>query len=260
MKKGICLGSLPPGGSLLDRFKLAESAGFDGVELTGMGQGADFAEAKAAAEEAGIELHSVMATAHWAHPLSHEDPAEREQCIADMRACLEGARTVGADTVLLVPGVVNEQTTYEEAWKRSTDGIKSLLPVAAEMGVAIAVENVWNKFLLSPMEFVQYVDSFESPWVRAYFDVGNILLYGFPHHWIRSLGKRIAKVHIKDFETGSNTWRWLLEGSVPWAEVIKALRDVGYDGYLTAELPLYRTCPDQTIMDISAAMDRILAL
>jgi L-ribulose-5-phosphate 3-epimerase len=260
MKKAICLGSLPAEGSLLDRLKFAKQAGFEGVELTGMGEGADFAGAKAAADEAGIALHSVMANAHWGHPLSHKDPAEREKCIADVKACLEGARAVGADAVLLVPGVVNEETTYEEAWERSVEGINALIPAAEAAGVVIAVENVWNKFLLSPIEFAQYVDGFGSPWVQAYFDVGNILLYGYPHHWIRSLGRRIRKVHIKDFETGSNTWRWLLEGNVPWAEVIRALRDVGYEGYLTAELGLYRTCPDQAVLDISAAMDRILAL
>ena len=149
---------------------------------------------------------------------------------------MECARDLGADTVLLVPAVVNENTRYADAYTRSQQHIRKLLPHAERLKVVIAVENVWNNFLLSPLEFARYIDEFRSPWVKAYFDVGNVLAYGWSEDWIRTLGKRIHRVHLKDFRRGPRQFVNLLEGDVNWREVRRALEEVGYTGYLTAEL------------------------
>ena len=158
-----------------------------------------------------------------------------------METSIHNAKLFGATTVLLVPGVVNAKTMYRDAYNRSQKLIRErLLPLAQEQKIIIGIEEVWNKFLLSPLEFVTYVDSFQSPWVRAYFDVGNILLYGYPQDWIRTLQKRIVKLHVKDFHMdqaeGRFYWRNLGEGDVDWLEVRKALGEVGYDSYMTAEI------------------------
>jgi hexulose-6-phosphate isomerase len=162
-----------------------------------------------------------------------------------METSLRNAAAWGADTVLLVPAVVNENVRYSDAYARSVVQIKKLIPLAEKLKVKICVENVWNKFLLSPMEFAQYVDQFKSPYVAAYFDVGNILLYGYPQDWIRTLGKRIAKVHLKDFKNQNNAlirkrvpeFVDLREGDLDWKEVHKALGEIGYSSYATVELP-----------------------
>ena len=138
---------------------------------------------------------------HWNSPLSSADPAVVSKSVAGMETSLRNAKLWGADTVLLVPAVVNPQTSYQDAWTRSQKVIRErLLPLAAELKVVIAVEEVWNKFLLSPLEFARYVDEMGSPWVKAYFDVGNVVFYGYPQDWIRTLGPRIVKVHLKDFQ------------------------------------------------------------
>src|SRR6266508_1104834 len=140
-----------------------------------------------------------MNQAHWKYPLSSSDPAVVAESMKGMETSLRNAKLWGADTVLLVPAVVNPQTGYKDAWTRSVAQINKLIPLAEQLKVVIAVEEVWNKFLLSPLEFVNYVDQFKSPWVKAYFDVGNIVINGYPQDWIRTLGKRIVKLHIKDF-------------------------------------------------------------
>ncbi len=158
--------------------------------------------------------------------------------------------------MLLVPAVVNAETSYMDAWARSTAVIRQqLIPVAAETGVVIAVEDVWNKFLLSPPEFARYVDQFKSKWVRAYFDVGNIVAYGDPQDWIRTLGRRIAKIHVKDFDAGKHKFVPLLEGSIDWKAVRAALNEIGYSGFITAELP---GGDEKYLRDVSERMSRII--
>jgi hexulose-6-phosphate isomerase len=153
-----------------------------------------------------------------------------------MEISLRNAKDLGAGTVLLVPGVVNADTSYRDAYTRSRRNIRELLPLARELKVVIAVENVWNKFLLSPLEFARYVDEFQSPWLKAYFDVGNIVLYGFPQDWIRSLGKRIVKVHVKGFDEKKREFTGLYGGTIDWSAVRRAFSDIGYSGYISAEL------------------------
>ncbi len=173
-----------------------------------------------------------------------------------MVTSMQNAHDLGTDCVLLVPAVVNDEATYEEAWKRSVAAIRKMLPTAKKLGVVIAVENVWNRFLLSPIEFKGYMDSFMSPWVKAYFDVGNILAYGWPQQWIRTLGRRTVRIHVKDFDLKTRQFMPLRQGSVNWPAVRKALADVKYDGWLTAEV----AGGDEAVMrGISEAMDKIIA-
>jgi hexulose-6-phosphate isomerase len=178
---------------------------------------------------------------HWRSPLSSDDPAIVRKSVAGMETSLRNAKAWGAGVVLLVPAVVNAQTSYRDAWTRSQRVIKErILPLAKELQVVVGIEEVWNKFLLSPLEMARYVDELDSPWAKAYFDVGNVVLYGFPQDWIRTLGTRIVRVHLKDFamDRGKGTFAWknLGEGDIDWPAVRQALADIGYAGYVTTEL------------------------
>ena len=259
MKKGICIGSLP-GNSTEARFKLAKEAGFDGVEIGTLVNGDDRYETKEIATQHQLEVFGVMNSKHWSCPLSDADDTVRAESREGMLDSIATARVVGADTVLLVPAVVNEATHYEAAYERSQTEIRKLIPEASKKGITIAIENVWNKFLLSPMEFSQYLDEFEDETVTAYFDVGNIVLYGYPQHWIRSLGSRISKVHIKGFNANETRFTYLIEDcTIDWNAVMAALEDVGYDDYMTAELPVDGDNPEGRVQSISSDMDRIIA-
>jgi L-ribulose-5-phosphate 3-epimerase len=238
IKKGVLIGMTPKQMSYADRFKLARDVGFEVVECNTTPGEREAEEIKKASEAAGMPIHSVMNEAHWKYPLSSADPAVVEQSVKGMETSLRNAAFWGAGVVLLVPAVVNPQTGYKDAWTRSTAQIKKLIPLAQQLKVVIAVENVWNKFLLSPVEFAAYVDQFKSPWVRAYFDVGNVALMGYPQDWIRTLGKRIARVHFKDFkfEKMRADFTALREGQIDWPAVYQAFADVGYQGPATVEL------------------------
>ena len=238
IKKAVLLSMIPADLSLKERFQLAAGCGFEAVEAHTMSEPKLVAETQEAAAAAKIPIHSVMNSDHWKFPLSSADPATVDKCLEGMRTSLHNAKQWGATTVLLVPAVVDAKTSYADAWKRSTLGIKKLLPLAKELKVAIAVENVWNKFLLSPLEFNNYVDSFKSPYLKAYFDVGNIALYGYPHDWIRALGPRIAKLHLKDFRFQKRVAEFvaLRDGDIDWPAIYQALTDIKYSGYATVEL------------------------
>ncbi len=258
IRKGVYLGMLPRELSYADRFKLAREVGFDDVECATAPDPKVAEEIKKAAESAGVRIHSVMNQAHWKFPLSASDPAVVAESIKGMETSLENARFWGADTVLLVPAVVNPQTRYQEAWRRSQEQIRKLLPLAKKLKVVIAIENVWNKFLLSPVEMARYVDEFKSPWVRTYFDVGNVVLFGFPQDWIRTLGKRIAEVHLKDFRFQKRQAEFvaLREGDIDWPEVHKALGEAGFAGTATVELP---GGDEAYLREVSRRVDLILA-
>ncbi len=259
MKKGICIGSLP-GSSAEARFTLAKEAGFDGIEIGTLDNDNDRFETKVVAEAHDLEVISVMNSKHWACPLSDADDQIRAESRAGMLDSIATAKAVGAETVLLVPAVVNDKTSYEEAYQRSQAEIRKLIPAAKDNEITIALENVWNKFLLSPIEFCRYVDEFDSETITAYFDVGNIVLYGYPQQWIRSLGKRIAKVHVKGFNATESRFTYLIEDcTIDWNAVMSALADVGYDDYMTAELPVDQDNPEGRVHSISEDMDRIIA-
>ena len=264
IKKGVLTSMLPKEMTWKDRFQLAKDVGFEAVEGQTEEDAAVEADMRKASETTGLPIHSVMNMLHWQFPLSSSDPAAVEKSMKGMETSIRNAVAWGGTTVLLVPGVVNPLTRYEDAYKRSQTQIRKLIPLAEKNKIIIAVENVWNKFLLSPMEFAAYVDSFQSPWVKAYFDVGNILLYGYPQDWIRTLGKeRIVKVHLKDFHNRRNQvvranvpeFVNLRDGDMDWKEVHKAFADIGYRGYATVEL---RGGDEKYLRDVSARVDKIL--
>jgi len=236
--KGLVMGMLPEKLSYPERFKMAADAGFEAVEAYTTTDPREAEGIKKAADDAKIKILSVMNQAHWEFPLSSDDPAAIKKSLDGMKTSLDNAKFWGASAVLLVPAVVNAKTSYNDAWTRSQKHIRELIPLARERKVIIAIEEVWNKFLLSPREFAQYVDEFKSPWVKAYLDVGNMVLFGYPQDWIRTLGKRIVKIHLKDFKRERDGYKWvnLGEGDIDWPEVRKALAEVGYSGTVTAEL------------------------
>jgi len=242
IKKGIMWGSNSVGKTIPEKFQTAKVAGFDGIEANSH---LDRNEVLKAMEATGLAVPSVCDAMHWKFLLSDPDPLVRESGVEALKVSLEDAKAYNADTVLLVPGRVTESVGYDECWQRSTEEIKKAIPLAEKLNVKIAVENVWNSFLLSPMEAAEYVDQFRSPMVGFYFDIGNILAFGFPDQWIRILGKRIAKVHIKEYsrklaDTQGRSAGFkasLQEGDVNWPAVMKALDDIGYQNWATIEQP-----------------------
>jgi len=239
IRKAILITMLPADLSLADGMKLAREVGFEEIECQTVSDPKQAEAIKIAAGNAGIRIHSVMNMAHWSFPLNASDPEIVKKGMDGMETSLRNAHLWGADTVLLVPAVVNPKFSYyQDAWTRSQQQIRMLLPLAEELKVVIAIEEVWNKFLVSPVEFARYVDDFRSPWVRAYLDVGNMVIYGYPQDWIRIMGKRIAKLHIKDFRyrKGQTEWVGLREGDIDWLEVYQALADISYQGTATVEL------------------------
>ena len=263
IKKAVLLSMLPAKLTVKDRFQLAKDTGFVAIEV-GTAKDLDAAnEIRKAAEQTGIPVHSVMNMSHWQFPLSSPDAEVVEKSVAGMETSLKQAALWGAECVLLVPAVVNAQTSYGDAYKRSQIEIRKLIPVAEKLKVIIAVEEVWNKFLLSPLEFANYVDSFQSPWVRAYFDVGNVVLYGYPQDWIRTLGNRILRLHLKDFtfKRDANLKKPvadfvnLRDGDIEWKAIHAALADIGYKGYATVELS---GGDEAYLKDVSHRFDMIL--
>ncbi len=257
LRKSLYYGMLPSKLSVEERFALARRVGFEGVEVPTVEDSALLAEMKAASASTGLVVHSIMNQRHWRFPLSSADPEAVKQSMEGMEISLHNAKEFGADTVLLVPAVVNAETSYRDAWERSRKCIRELLPLAGELKVIIAVENVWNKFLLSPLEFARYVDEFESPWLKAYFDVGNIALYGIPHDWIRTLGSRTVKIHIKGFDEKKREFVGLLDGTIDWKAVRNAFTEIGYRGWVSAEVA---GGDESYLRGVSAAMDTIFAV
>ena len=252
------------GASILEKFQLLKELGFDGVELDAP-SGLDKKEVLEARDATGLPIHGVVDSVHWNDTLSSADPKVRSRGAQALEQAIRDSKEYGGTTVLLVPATVGKDVGYEEAYSRSQAEIKKVLPLAAELEIKIGLENVWNNFLLSPLETAQYIDSFESPWIGAYFDVGNVLRYGWPEHWIRTLGKRIVKLDIKEFsrEKMQNEGLFkgfgveLLEGDNDWPAVMAALKEIGYQGWGTAEIP---GGGRERLTEIAKRMDRIFAL
>lgn len=261
IRKAVLISMLPKDLSYAERFALAREVGFEGIEMQTVAESAEAAAILEASKKTGLRIHSVMNMDHWRFPLSSADQAAVGRSVAGMETSLRNAALWGADAVLLVPAVVDAGTSYADAWTRSQRVIRErLLPLARELKVVIAVEEVWNKFLLSPLEFARYVDEFESPWLKAYFDVGNVVFYGYPQDWIRALGTRTVKIHLKDFQldrpNGRFAWKNLGEGDIDWPEVARALSDAGFRGWVTTEVS---GGDGAYLRDLAGRVDRVLA-
>ncbi len=259
LKKAVKYGMIVvPGASIEDKFNLIKSLGFQGVEIDSP-SGIDLAEAVRARDKTGIAIHGVIDSVHWNTRLSDPDPAVRAKGVAALETAIRDAKTVGADTVLLVPGkVTNPQTeNFDQCWSRSQEEIRKVIPQASQAGVKIAIEVVWNDFLTTPQQLVEYVDQFKSPTVGAYFDVSNMLKYGVPPAtWIRMLGPRMLKFDFKGY-SHANKWVPIGEGDENWPEVLKALDEIGYHGWATAEV---KGGGERELRDIAERMNRVLAL
>lgn len=256
IKKAFVFGMLPGSLSVEDRFKLATDVGIQAVEIGTTRDSETLKRMIACSEKTGVRIHSIMNSDHWGCPLSSPDPDVVEKGMECMRVSFQNAKDCGADTVLLVPAVVNPQVMYRDAYERSQKQIRKLLPLAEKLKVIIGVENVWNKFLLSPIEFARYVDEFESPFLKAYFDCGNVVLFGFPQDWIRTLGSRIVKLHVKGFDARKSQFVNLREGTIDWPEVRRALKEINYSGFMTAELG---GGDADYLKNVSEDMDKIIA-
>lgn len=244
LMKGFMLQTFPSRDdyTLIEQFNMLKDAGFDGVEPESGLNRDDVLRAKA---ESGLEIPSVVVSTHWSSPLSSPDEEVRKEGLNGVETALHDAEAYGASTILLVPGVVNADVSYDEAYQRSQEEIGKMIPLAEELDVTIAIENVWNQFLLSPLEAARYIDEFNSPNVKWYLDIGNVMNFGYPDQWIRILGDRIAMLHIKEFSRQKRDeeglWRGfdvnLLDGDNDWPEIMAALEEIGYSGYGIAEPP-----------------------
>jgi len=257
VKKGLVLSMVSARLNFADRFKMIRDTGFEVVQAPTTPDERAAEEMKNAADAANIRIDSVMNMDHWQYPLSSGDPAVVEKSMAGMRTSLHNAALWGSDVVLLVPAVVNAETSYRDAWTRSQTQIRKLIPLAQQLRVVIGIEEVWNKFLLSPLEMNTYVSEFQSPWIKTWFDVGNVVLYGYPQDWIRTLGKSIVKVHLKDFKRRQDGYSWvnLGEGDIDWAAVREAFAEIGYSGSVIAELP---AGDEAYLRDVSTRIDRLV--
>lgn len=279
--KSINYWSFPGGleGNLcpFEAIKLAKRYGFEAIELCiqeGGESGLDLTEQKcrdlvAEAAAQGVKIASVASGLYWSRALADGEPAQREQAKKDLEQMIKITSWLGAKTLLTIPGAVDvfflpdrPKLTYDHVHRYATEGIRAVLPTAEQYQVRLGIENVWNKFLLSPLEMAMFIDQFDSPWVGAYVDVANLMPFGHPEQWLRTLGKRVVGIHFKDFRRAVGTLDGfvdLLEGDVPWPEVIAAIADIDYEGPVAAEMiPGYAHYPLVRIANTSNAMDAIL--
>lgn len=255
--------------------KIIKDAGFEAVELNLSGvlnMESSEEEIKNIAEKVrknGLEISSLLTGGFWQYPLTSDDPEKRQMGEKLLTKSLEICKYLETDALLVVPGVVgplfsgDERVRYDIAYKRSQESIKKAVEIAEKNKVYICVENVWNKFLLSPLEMKSFVEEIGSEYVGVYFDVGNILIIGYPEDWIRILGEKIKRIHLKDFKLSVGNISGfcnLLEGDVNWPEVMKALKEVGYESYLTAEYGPYKYFPETIIYHISLAIEKIMGV
>lgn len=264
LKKAVKIGMVREGDTL-DKFRIVKDAGFDGIELDSPNNHS-VDDVLRARDQTGLPIHGVVDSVHWRQTLSHPDPAVRAEGVEALKTALKDAKAYGATSVLLVPAVVNKEVSYGDAYRRSQAEIRKALPVAEETGIRILFENVWNNFLLSPLEMARYIDEFESSLVGAYFDVGNVVRYGWPEHWIAALGDRIGKLDIKEYSRelqntkgpGAGFGVEIGDGDCDWPAVMKALDKIGFnEGWATAEV---RGGDAARLREIAERMDRAFAV
>lgn len=271
LRKAVMIGMIAGPGekpTLTDKFKFARDCGFEGLEIDWPAP-IELDALAEAQEKSGLTIHGVVNSVHWSLHLNSPDAAVRAQAIKALESCVDAAARLKASSILLVPGVVNASMSYADCYSLSQQSIREVLPMAREKGVVIAIENVWNGFLLSPLEAAKYVDDLASPAAAFHFDIGNVINFGWPEHWIDTLGARIAKLHIKDFsrKKRDNEGLWkgfdveLGEGDAGWDRTMKALDRVGYSTdprglWATAEV---RGGNEERLKQISTQMDALFA-
>ena len=256
LRMAVKYGMIQHDGSIEDKFNLIKKLGLAGVEVDSP-SGLNRAEAKAAAEKTGIVIHGVIDSVHWRDTLSSAEADTRAKGLAALKGAITDAAFFGCDTVLLVPGVVKDGVTFEQCYARSQAEIKQALPLAEKHNVKICIETVWNNFITTPEQLISFVDDLKSPWVGAYFDCSNMLKYGVSSaEWIRKLGKRLVKFDFKGY-SHKNSWCKIGEGDEDWPEVLKALGEIGYDGWATSEVS---GGGEKELADITARMKTVLGL
>ena len=263
LRKAIMYSTIGVKGSVLEKFRVMKEAVFEGVEPMG---GMNRDEVLAAFKETGLKAASVCCHTHWAKPLSAPDEATRKIGFDGLVQSLQDAKAYGASSVLLVPGVARDGVTYQQCFERSIVEIKKAIPVARDAGVKIAIENVGNNFIMSPEQAIEYLDAINSEWVGWHFDIGNAGRVGPAERWINLLGKRIVKIHVKDFSAkpaapGAKTAGRpkLLDGDTNWPAVMKALDDAGYSGWAISEQPADQASDLQSARDLARRMDKSFA-
>ncbi|MFN3153704.1 sugar phosphate isomerase/epimerase family protein [Bremerella sp.] len=255
IKKAVKIGMVGVPGTLAEKMTVLKELGFDGVELNSPG-GPETEEVVKAVEVSGIPVHGVVDSIHWNVRLSDPDEEVRQKGLEGLFTAINASKSYGGTSVLLVPGVVNKDATYEQCWERSIEQIKKALPLAKELNIQILMENVWNNFLTDPKETARFIDELDSDMVGAYFDVGNTVKYSPPHEWVPILGPRIKKLDIKDFGKGKGFGAKLMEGDVDWPKVMAELREIDYQGWATAEIS---GGGRERLTEIADRMDRIFA-
>ena len=282
MKKSISIWSFYGDWTLKEKMKLAKDAGFEGIELDVSGDGPitldsdedAIAAIGSLAADSGLTLSGLATGMYWEFNPASENAETRAQAKAVLEKQIRVASQLGIDAVLVVPGSVGadfipgcEELSYDKVWDRATEFISNALPLAKELGVDIGIENVWNKFLLSPLEMARFIDQFDDARVGSYFDVGNVLATGYPEHWIPILNDRIRRVHVKDYRRAVGSvdgFVDLLSGDVNWPAVVQSLKSIGYSGWVAAEMippvPFYKYAPETLIDNTSRAMDSIFGL
>src|SRR5437879_7366179 len=263
LRKAIMYSTIGVKGSVLEKFRVMKEAGFEGVEPMG---GMNREEVLAALKETGLQAASVCDHIHWVKPLSAPDEGTRKLGLDGLLLSLQDARAYGAGSVLLVPGIARDGVSYDQCWERSIVEIKKAIPVAKELGVKISIENVGNNFITTPEQAMAYLDAINSEWVGWHFDIGNVgRNYGPAERWIQVLGKRVVRIHVKDFTAkpvapGAKGERpKLLDGETNWPAVMNALDRAGYQGWAISEQPASQTAEVPTARDLAERMDRIFA-
>lgn len=269
MKKGINFWCFPEQWSLEKKLSLANTAGFHGVELNVEESGMfslestveEIKEISKLVSSYHLEIISLSTGLFWKYPLSSKDVEVRKKAQNVIKRMIDMAKMLDIDTILVVPGMVNEDIYYDEAYQLAKESLIDLAKYAENNNVTIAIENVWNKFLLSPLEMKRFIEEINSTHVKAYFDVGNILNFGFPEQWISILGSYIQRIHLKDFKKDVGNihgFTTLLHGDVNWVQVMKALKAIQYDGYVTAEVMPYQLFTERFIYELSESMEVII--
>ena len=260
--KSLKIGMVRVKGSLTEKFLAAKEAGFDGIEMNAPGMNVE--ETRKAIKDSGLPVDGTVCSGHWTVRHTSPEAATRAAALKSLKTALRDTKAVGGNTVLLVVGK-GEDGTEEEIWERSVANISQALPLAAELGVYIVIENVWNQFLYdhagdstqTAEKFIEYVDEFNSPWVGMQFDVGNHWKYGDMAQWTRDLGKRIVKLDVKGFSREKNTFTKITEGDVDWKGVQKALKEIGFTGWEAAEVGGGEL---ERLREVSRNMDAALGL